>query len=181
MTEYVEWDYRGAQVRPRFCAPDRRRAGRALDRGDHRIRGRDSRRPRRSAGPVCGVVSRGGHRVTHDPIASQGPAGSGVVARLREVEQTESGRLYATRGGYGLAYQSRDVRYNPGAAGEAFTVDYADLDTLGVQTSDDDQKLCNQVTAARPGGATQTVTAPSSVLVCRSPPRRAWPIWGRRA
>ncbi|MCX4786459.1 LamG domain-containing protein [Streptomyces sp. NBC_01221] len=101
---------------------------------------------------------------THDRIASQGPAGSGVVARLREVEATESGRLYATRDGYGLAYQSRDVRYNPGATGEAFTIAYADLDTLSVQLSDDDQKLCNQVQASRPGGATQTVTAPSSIL-----------------
>jgi hypothetical protein len=50
---------------------------------------------------------------THDPIASQGPGGSTVVARMREVESTESGRLYAERDYYGLAYQSRDVRYNP--------------------------------------------------------------------
>lgn len=100
---------------------------------------------------------------THDPVASQGPAGTGVVERLREVEQTESGRLYARRDGFGLAYQSRDLRYNPDPAAEAFTIAYADLETLGVQLADDDQKLCNQVEASRPGGATQTVNAPASV------------------
>jgi hypothetical protein len=45
-----------------------------------------------------------------------------------------------------------------------FTIAYADLDTLGVQLADDDQKLCNQVEASRPGGATQKVRADSSVL-----------------
>ncbi|MFF1650128.1 hypothetical protein [Streptomyces sp. NPDC058240] len=101
---------------------------------------------------------------THDPIAGQGDGGSGVVARMREVEAAESGRLYATRDGYGLAYQSRDLRYNPDPSSEVFTIAYADLDTLGVQLADDDQKLCNQVEASRPGGATQKVRADSSVL-----------------
>ncbi|MFE4647755.1 LamG-like jellyroll fold domain-containing protein [Streptomyces sp. NPDC056707] len=101
---------------------------------------------------------------THDLVATQGPAGTGVVARMREIEATESGRLYAERDYYGLAYQSRDVRYNPDPTSEVFVIDYADLDTLGVQLADDDQKLCNQVEAARPGGATQRVNAPSSVF-----------------
>ncbi|MEU0831302.1 hypothetical protein [Streptomyces sp. NPDC005969] len=101
---------------------------------------------------------------THDPVAGQGEGGSGVVARMREVEATESGRLYARRDYYGLAYQSRDQRYNPDPASEVFTIAYADLDTLGVQLADDDQKLCNQVEASRPGGATQKVRADSSVL-----------------
>ncbi|WP_371612872.1 LamG-like jellyroll fold domain-containing protein [Streptomyces clavifer] len=109
---------------------------------------------------------------THDQVASQGPAGSGVVARLREVESTESGRLYAERDYYGLAYQSRDLRYNPDPAAEVFTIDYADLDTQGVQLADDDQKLVNEVTASRPGGATQTVTAPSSILAFGTYPQQ---------
>ncbi|MEU0634007.1 LamG-like jellyroll fold domain-containing protein, partial [Streptomyces sp. NPDC005989] len=100
---------------------------------------------------------------THDSIASQGPGGTSAMGRLREVEQTESGRLYARRDGFGLAYQSRDLRYNSDPADQAFTIDYADLETLGVQLADDDQKLCNQVEASRPGGATQTVIAPPSV------------------
>ncbi|MET9506925.1 LamG domain-containing protein [Streptomyces flavidovirens] len=101
---------------------------------------------------------------THDPVAGQGPAGTGALARMREVETTESGRLFAERTGYGLAYQSRDVRYNPDPQSEAFTITYADLDTNGVEVADDDQKLVNTVDASRPGGATQRVTAPESVL-----------------
>ena len=108
---------------------------------------------------------------THDPIASQGPGGSGVVARLREVETTESGRLYAERDYYGLAYQSRDVRYNPTSDEEVFVIAYADLEP-GVQFADDDQKLCNEVEASRPGGATQTVNAPASVLAFGAYPQQ---------
>ncbi|MFF9084429.1 LamG-like jellyroll fold domain-containing protein [Streptomyces rubiginosohelvolus] len=101
---------------------------------------------------------------THDPIASQGPGGSSVVARLREVESTESGKLFADRDYFGLAYQSRELRYNPDPTDEVFTIAYADLETNGVELADDDQKLVNQVQASRPGGATQSVQAASSVL-----------------
>lgn len=100
---------------------------------------------------------------THDPIASQGPGGSNVVSRLREVESTESGRLFAERDWYGLAYQSRDVRYNPDPEFETFTIAYADLEP-GISIADDDQKMVNVVDAARPGGASQRVTAPASIL-----------------
>jgi len=100
---------------------------------------------------------------THDPIASQGPGGSGVVARLREVESTESGRLYAERDYFGLAYQSRDLRFNPDIIGEVFAIAYADLEP-GIELADDDQKLVNEIEASRPGGATQTVNAPASIL-----------------
>ncbi|MFI8531807.1 LamG-like jellyroll fold domain-containing protein [Streptomyces aquilus] len=101
---------------------------------------------------------------TFDPIASQGPAGSTLVARMREVEATESARLFAERDYFGLAFQSRDLRYNPNPASEVFTIDYADLETRGVDLADDDQKLINSIEASRPGGATQKVTAPSSIL-----------------
>ncbi|WP_406420057.1 hypothetical protein [Streptomyces sp. NBC_00842] len=101
---------------------------------------------------------------THDPIAGQGEGGSGVVAQMREVEATESGRLYAERDYYGLAYQSRDLRYNPDPGAEVFMIAYADLETADVQLADDDQKLCNQVRASRPGGATQLVTDPASIF-----------------
>lgn len=112
----------------------------------------------------AGVASVTVFGTTHDPIASQGPGGSQVVARMREVESTESGKLYAERDYYGLAYQSRDVRYNPSPASDVFTIAYADLDTGDVELADDDQKLCNSLEASRPGGATQRVTAPASIL-----------------
>ena len=101
---------------------------------------------------------------TFDPIASQGEGGTGVVARMREVESTESGKLFADRDDFGMTFQSRDIRYNPSPAGEAFTIAYADLETKSVQLADDDQKLVNSIEASRPGGATQKVTAPSSIL-----------------
>lgn len=100
----------------------------------------------------------------HDPIASQGPGGSTPTARMREVEATESARLFANREQFGLVYQSRGLRYNPLPGAEAFQIAYADLETKRVELADDDQKLVNDVTGSRPGGATQRVTAPSSVL-----------------
>ncbi|MFD8404671.1 LamG-like jellyroll fold domain-containing protein [Streptomyces anulatus] len=101
---------------------------------------------------------------THDPVASQGPGGSTVVSRLREVESTESGKLYAERDYYGIAYQSRDLRYNPSPADEVFTIAYADTETGSIELADDDQKLCNEVEASRPNGATQRVQAAESIL-----------------
>ncbi|MFE1926538.1 LamG-like jellyroll fold domain-containing protein [Streptomyces asoensis] len=101
---------------------------------------------------------------TFDPVASQSTGGSSVVARMREVESTESGRLFAERDYYGLAFQSRDLRYNPTPANDAFTIAYADLETDSVELADDDQKLVNSIEASRPGGATQRVTAPASIL-----------------
>ncbi|MEU0359912.1 hypothetical protein [Streptomyces cyaneofuscatus] len=99
---------------------------------------------------------------THDAMASQGPAGSAVVARLREVESTESGKLYAERDYFGIAYQSRDLRYNPDPDEDAFEVAWADVEP-GAELSDDDQKMTNQVEASRPGGATQTVQSAESI------------------
>jgi hypothetical protein len=101
---------------------------------------------------------------TFDPIASQGPGGTGAVARMREVESTESAKLFAARDQYLMTFQSRDVRYNPSPAGESFTITYADLETKSVGLADDDQKLINSLEASRPGGATQKVTAPASIL-----------------
>lgn len=101
---------------------------------------------------------------THDPIASQGPGGQGVVARMKEVEKTEAARLFVERDWYGIAYQSRDVRYNPSPASEVFTIEYADLETSSFQMAKDDQKLVNSAEGTRPGGATQKVTAPASQL-----------------
>ncbi|MFJ5150831.1 LamG-like jellyroll fold domain-containing protein [Streptomyces sp. NPDC088353] len=99
---------------------------------------------------------------TFDPIASQASGGTQVVARMREVESTESAKLYAERDYFGLAFQSRDLRYNPDPSSEVFTVTYADLEP-GTSIADDDQKMVNSLQASRPGGATQRVTAPSSI------------------
>lgn len=111
----------------------------------------------------AGVRSVTIHGGLHDPVAGQGPGGEGVVARMREVEATESARLFAERDYYGISYQSRDLRYNPDPVNEMFTIAYADLETADVQLADDDQKLCNRVEASRPGGAVQVVSDAASI------------------
>ncbi|MBE4790922.1 LamG-like jellyroll fold domain-containing protein [Streptomyces caniscabiei] len=109
---------------------------------------------------------------TFDPVASQGPAGSNALARMREVETTEAATLFAERDWYGIALQSRDIRYNPSPSSEVFTIAYADLDTDEVEASDDDQKMVNIVEASRPGGATQRVTSPASILAYGEKPQQ---------
>ncbi|GGZ28405.1 hypothetical protein GCM10010387_22320 [Streptomyces inusitatus] len=91
----------------------------------------------------------------HDPVAGQGAGGQTALSRMREIETTESARLYAARDRLALDYASRGLRYNPSPAADAFSVEYADLETDGVQLKRDDQKLINTVTASRPDGATQ--------------------------
>lgn len=97
---------------------------------------------------------------TFDQMASQGEGGKSALDMMREVEATESGRLLSDRDAAALVFQGRDLRYNPTPA---ITLAYADLETDGVEFADDDQKLVNYATGARPGGATQTITDPASI------------------
>ncbi|MFB7832002.1 carbohydrate binding domain-containing protein [Streptomyces sp. NPDC056056] len=96
------------------------------------------------------------------PVASQGTLGSSPLSHMRDVERTENGRLFANRADAQLVFQSRSVRYNPVSA---LTLAYADLETDGVDFSDDDQKQVNLVRASRPGGATQRVQDPDSIAL----------------
>lgn len=91
---------------------------------------------------------------TFDGMASQAMLGRQPLEHLREVERTESGKLLASRSAAELEFQSRDVRYNPTPA---VSIEYADLDTGGVEMADDDQRMVNTVVASRPGGATQRI------------------------
>ncbi|MGW3427490.1 carbohydrate binding domain-containing protein [Streptomyces melanosporofaciens] len=91
---------------------------------------------------------------TFDGMASQAALGRTPLEHLQEIAATESGKLLAQRGGNGLIFQSRDVRYNPVAS---VSLAFADLETDEVEMSDDDQKMVNTVIASRPGGATQRV------------------------
>ncbi|MFD5370826.1 hypothetical protein [Streptomyces sp. NPDC127103] len=96
------------------------------------------------------------------PVASQGQLGSSPLSHMRDVERTESGRLVADRASAAMVFQSRTVRYNPTSA---VTLQYADLETPGVEVSDDDQKQVNLVRASRPGGATQRIQDPDSIAL----------------
>jgi hypothetical protein len=82
-----------------------------------------------------------------DPVANQGGGGKSALALMREISNSESGRLFADRAD-GLRYQSRDVRYAPASA---VTLDAADCGPPVY--ADDDQFLINRVDASRPGGA----------------------------
>ncbi|WP_405794123.1 hypothetical protein [Streptomyces sp. NBC_01506] len=99
----------------------------------------------------------------HDPVAGQGAGGSTALSMMQAVASTDGGKLYAERDWIGLAYQGRDVRYNPDASSETFTIDYADLETADVEVSNDDQKQVNIVTATRPNGARQRVIDQASI------------------
>lgn len=96
------------------------------------------------------------------PVASQGEGGRTALEMMRQVESTEGGKLAADRGTASLIFQARSVRYN---ATSALSLAYADLETDDVESTTDDQKLVNTVTASRPGGATQRVASDSSRLV----------------
>ncbi|MEU2075415.1 hypothetical protein [Streptomyces sp. NPDC013489] len=96
------------------------------------------------------------------PVASQGTLGSSPLSHMRDVERTENGRLFADRATPQLVFQSRTVRYNPTST---VTLSYADLETPGVEVSDDDQKQVNSVVASRPGGATQRVRDADSIAL----------------
>ncbi|MEV0779171.1 hypothetical protein [Streptomyces sp. NPDC050428] len=99
----------------------------------------------------------------HDPVAGQGAGGATALSMMQEVEKTDGGHLYAERDWIGLAYQGRDVRYNPDPSSETFTVEYADLETDDVELTDDDQKQVNTVIASRPAGARQRVIDQDSI------------------
>ncbi|MGA4941783.1 hypothetical protein [Streptomyces cinereoruber] len=107
---------------------------------------------------IPGVTPQG----TFSPVASQGQLGSSPLSHMQDVERTEAGRLFADRASSWLVFQSRTVRYNPTSA---VALAYADLETEGVEYSDDDQKQVNLVKASRPGGATQRVQDPDSIAL----------------
>jgi hypothetical protein len=105
---------------------------------------------------IPGVIASG----TFSTVASQGELGSSPLSHMRDVERTEGGKLFADRTSAQLVFQARTVRYNPAST---VTLAYSDLETPGVEFSDDDQKLINLITASRPGGATQRIQDADSI------------------
>ncbi|MFE5630601.1 LamG-like jellyroll fold domain-containing protein [Streptomyces sp. NPDC056543] len=105
---------------------------------------------------ITGVLSAG----LYSAVASQGELGSSPLSHMRDVERTEGGKLFADRASAQLVFQSRSVRYNPAITA---SIEYADLETNGVEFSDDDQKLVNLIRASRPGGAEQRIQSAESI------------------
>ena len=104
---------------------------------------------------IAAVVSYG----SFSPVASQGEGGQTALELMREVEATEGGKLFCSRVGAGLEFQSRTVRYNTTSNS---LLDYSDLETPQVKVATDTQKLVNTVRASRPGGATQRIASAES-------------------
>lgn len=117
-----------------------------------------SARAARIASYVGATVSATGG--TFGGIGSQARLGSSALDHLQDVARAEGGVLLADRSSGTVILQSRDVRYNPTAA---ISLAYADLDTDQVEFDDDDQKLINDATGSRPGGATQRVKDQASI------------------
>ena len=93
------------------------------------------------------------------PVASQGEGGQSALEMMRDVETTEGGKLFCSRIGASLEFQSRTVRYNTTSNS---LLDYSDLETPQVKVATDTQKLVNTVRASRPGGATQRIASAES-------------------
>lgn len=85
-------------------------------------------------------------------IAEQAALGRSALEHLREVERTESGKVYASRIGPIVTLQGRSVRYNPTSA---LSILYADYEPDDFTLAYDTQKVANTLTLTRPGGATQ--------------------------
>lgn len=95
-----------------------------------------------------------------DAMASQAALGRTALEHMREIESTEAGKLLSSRAAATLVFQSRNLRYNPVPV---LSLDYADLDTDGVEYAHDDQKQVNDVEATRSGGAAQRVINQASI------------------
>ncbi|MFG2144136.1 carbohydrate binding domain-containing protein [Streptomyces sp. NPDC048696] len=105
---------------------------------------------------ITSVISSGSFR----PVGSQGGGGSNALEMMRTVEATEGGKFMADRGSGSLVFQARSIRYN---APPSVVISFADLETGDVEMPVDDQKLVNDVTGVRPGGATQRVKSDASI------------------
>ncbi|MFI1287462.1 LamG-like jellyroll fold domain-containing protein [Streptomyces sp. NPDC020792] len=85
-------------------------------------------------------------------IAEQAALGQTCLDHLRDVETTESGKLYAVRDAPMVMLQGRSVRYNQSSA---LNIVYVDFEPQDFELAYDTQKVANTLTLSRPGGATQ--------------------------
>ncbi|MEV8548311.1 LamG-like jellyroll fold domain-containing protein [Streptomyces glaucescens] len=92
-------------------------------------------------------------------IAEQAALGRTALEHLRDVERTESGKLYASRDAASVILQGRSVRYNPSSV---LTIAYVDFEPGDFELAYDTQKVANVLVLTRPGGATQRMVNAAS-------------------
>jgi hypothetical protein len=92
-------------------------------------------------------------------IAEQAALGRTCLEHLRDVERTESGKLYADRGSPAVKLQARSIRYNPTSA---LSIAYVEFEPSDFELAYDTQKVANVLVLTRPGGATQRMVHAAS-------------------
>lgn len=92
-------------------------------------------------------------------IAEQAALGRTCLEHLRDVEATESGKLYASRGAPMVTLQARSVRYNPTSS---LSLAYVDFEPGDLELAYDTQKVANTLVLTRPDGATQRMVHAAS-------------------
>ena len=92
-------------------------------------------------------------------IAEQAALGQTALEHLRDVERTESGKLYTSRSAPAVILQGRSVRYNPSSV---LSIVYADFEPGDFELAYDTQKVANTLVLTRPGGATQRMVHTAS-------------------
>lgn len=106
-----------------------------------------------------------GESATSVPMGPQ--LAAPVVDLLTQVAESDGGILYEQREVSGLAYRTRETLYNQDAA---LTLDYANGDVAGIEPTEDDQGLVNDVTVTRQGGSSARHVEEAGPLSVQAPP-----------
>lgn len=106
-----------------------------------------------------------GSTVDSAPMGYQQPAP--LLDLLRECETTDLGILHEPRDMLGLAYRTRESRYNQTAAVQ---LGYATSGLVGLDPVDDDQAVRNDVTVTRAGGSSARAVLEDGPLSVQAPP-----------
>jgi hypothetical protein len=92
---------------------------------------------------------------------------SKLIDLLREAADADGGILYEPRDVLGLAYRTRESMYNQTPR---LTLDYSAKDLSGIEPTDDDKNVRNDITAKRPGGSSARYVKEDGSLSVLSPP-----------
>lgn len=90
-----------------------------------------------------------------------------LVELLREAEAADGGILYEPRDLFGLAYRTRESMYNQTAYLE---LDYDAAELSGIEPTDDDRHVRNDITVTRQSGSSARAVLESGALSVQDPP-----------
>lgn len=90
-----------------------------------------------------------------------------LVDLLREAAASDGGILYEPREPFGLAYRTRESMYRQAAR---LALDYAAAHLSGIEPTDDDRLVSNDITVQRIGGSSAQATQDAGALSIAAPP-----------